>query len=119
MRKELKYVLRPLRYGWKISNSFYYTSIRLSVSMTYKCHFLWLTFPLPLASGPYSYSFHHGKEILKDKCLNSHTNLLKLDEGSKEYLFDVSLLGLPSHLPHSAMASLFFKLILHFVDRFI
>lgn len=87
------------------------------VSAWQKCHFLWLAFPPPLACGPYSHSSHCPKEILKDKCLNSHTNLAKLDEDSNECLFDVSLLGLPSHLPHSAMASLFFKLILHFVSR--
>ena len=119
MREELRYVLMPLRYRWKVSNSFYYTPIRLSVSMTYKWHFLWLAFPPPLASGPSSHSSITGKDISKHKRLKSHTNLVKLDEDSNECLFDVSLLGLPSHLPHSVMVSLFFKLILHFVDRLI
>lgn len=59
MRKELKYVLRSLRYRWKVSNSFYYDTIRLSVSITHKYSFLWLTFPPLLAGGPYSYSSYH------------------------------------------------------------
>lgn len=59
MREELRYILRPLRYRWKVSNSFYYTPIRFSASRTYKCHILWLAFLPPLASGPYSHSSHH------------------------------------------------------------
>lgn len=119
MREEIKYVLRPLRYRWKISNRFFYTPVSLSVSLTYKYHFLWLAFPPLLLVVLTHIVCITEKEISKDKCLNSHTNLVKLDEDSNECLFDASLLGLPSHLPHSAMVSLFFKLILHFVDRFI
>lgn len=81
MREELRYVPRPLRYRWKVSNRFYYAHIRLSVSMTYKCHFLWLAFPPLLLVVLTHIVPMTGKEISKDKfCLNSRTNLVKLDK---------------------------------------